>query len=349
MATNRSAGRRRTAAVTLRSVAERVGVSVMTVSNVINGTGKFSEKTSARVRQAIRETGYVPNYEARRLSSGGLTRLGLIYANLQTPFLSQILLAALDAAAASGMQLLVRDGGRPSKRDAETLALGLLRSGAQGLLLIPPYAELLAGSAVMSDIRAVAVATAGALRSMHTVRIDNRAAARALTGHLLKLGHRRIGFITGSLGNGDSLERLAGHKEALREAKVPVSSELIKTGEFTFESGRVAARQLLKLRKRPTAIVASNDDMATGTAWTALQLGMNLPRELSIAGFDDTPAASKTWPPLTVIRQPISTMVQRGVGLLVSAAASQAQREPEDLVLDYELIERESTVRLKKA
>ncbi|HKE96568.1 MAG TPA: LacI family DNA-binding transcriptional regulator [Povalibacter sp.] len=335
--------------MTLRTVAERVGVSMMTVSNVINSTGKVGAKTRARVRQAIRETGYIPNYEARRLASAGLTRVGLIYANLQTPFLSQILLAALDATAASGTQLLVRNGKRPSKKEAASLALSLFRSGAQGLLLIPPYAELLAGNPVLAEARVAAIATAGPLPGMHTVRIDNRAAARTLTAFLVRLGHRRIGFITGSLRNGDSLERLAGYKDALGVAEIPVLPELIRPGEFTFDSGRAAAQQLLGLQDRPTAIVASNDDMAAGTAWAAQQRGLKLPDDLSVTGFDDTPTALKTWPPLTVIRQPIAAMVERGVSLLTSSTPRVAGSEPHDTILEYELVERESTTRRRKA
>ena len=196
---------------------------------------------------------------------------------------------------------------------------------------------------MLSEINVAAIATAGAMPDMHTVRIDNRTAAATLTEFLIRLGHRRIGFITGSPRHGDSKERRAGYEQAMQQSDIPVQRELIADGEFTFESGRRAAEQLLDLRNRPTAIIASNDDMAAGTLWMAQQRGLKLPDDLSVAGFDDTPAALKTWPPLTVIRQPIAAMVERGVALLMEEAPETKQSAPSDVVLDYTLVERAST------
>jgi LacI family transcriptional regulator len=344
MVTLKRTGRRRSStAVTIRTVAEQAGVSMMTVSNVINGTGKFSDQTRARVRQAIRETGYVPNYEARRLASGGSSRIALLYSNHQTPFLAQVLLAAINASTAYGAQLLVRSSNSPTKKTAEKLVLNAARSGVQGLLLIPPYAELLVGSAVLSELKAVAIAAAGPMSGMHTVRIDNRSAARELTRLLIRLGHRRIGFISGPPTHGDSLERRAGYQDALRKAGIPVQIELTRGGNFTFESGRVAAQQILDLRNRPTAIVASNDDMAAGVVWVAQQRRLELPGDLSVVGFDDTPMALKSWPPLTVIRQPIDKMVEHGVSLLLDSERAPTMSVPRDVVFDYKLVERAST------
>ena len=161
----RTGRRRSSTAVTIRTVAEQAGVSVMTVSNVINGTG--NDQTRARVRQAIRNTGYVPNYEARRLASAGRSRVALLYSDQQTPFLAQVLLAAINASTAHGAQLLVRSSNSPTKRSTEKLVLNAARSGVQGLLLVPPYAELLVGSAVLSEMKATAIAAAGPLSGMN--------------------------------------------------------------------------------------------------------------------------------------------------------------------------------------
>jgi LacI family transcriptional regulator len=317
---------------------------MMTVSNVINGTGKVSDQTRARVRQAIRNTGYVPNYEARRLASGGCSRIALLYSDQQTPFLAQVLLAAINASTAYGAQLLVRSSNNPTKRSTEKLVLNAARSGVQGLLLVPPYAELLVGSAVLSEMKATAIAAAGPLPSMNTVRIDNRSAARKLTTFLIRLGHRRIGFISGPPTHADSLERRAGYQDALRKAGIPVQIELTREGGFTFESGRVAAKQILDLHQnRPTAIVASNDDMASGVVWVAQQRRLELPGDLSVAGFDDTSTALKSWPPLTVIRQPIDRMVEHGVYLLLDSVRTPTMSVPQDVVFDYTLVERAST------
>ena len=316
---------------------------MMTVSNVINGTGQVSVKTRALVRQAIRSTGYIPNDEARRLASGGSNRIALIYSGQQAPFLGEVLFSAFNATASLGAQLILRACSGLTRKALEKLTLGVARSGIQGLLLSPPCAELLAGSPVLSEINVAAIATAGAMPDMHTVRIDNRTAAATLTEFLIRLGHRRIGFITGSPRHGDSNERRAGYEQAMQQSDIPVQRELIADGEFTFESGRRAAEQLLDLKNKPTAIIASNDDMAAATLWMAQQRGLKLPDDLSVAGFDDTPAALKTWPPLTVIRQPIAAMVERGVALLMDEAPETKQSAPSDVVLDYTLVERAST------
>jgi LacI family transcriptional regulator len=164
-----------------------------------------------------------------------------------------------------------------------------------------------------------------------------------LTEYLIGLGHRRIGFIAGPPRHGDSKERRAGFEQALQQADIPVQQELITAGEYTFESGRLAAIRLLDLTNRPTAIVASNDEMAAGALWMAQQRGLNLPEDLSIVGFDDTPTAMKTWPPLTVIRQPIAAMVERAVALLIEESREAIRSPASDVVLDYSLVERAST------
>jgi len=320
---------------------------MMTVSNVINGTGQVSAKTRELVRQAIRSTGYIPNDEARRLASGGSNRIALIYSGHQVPFLGEVLFSAFNATASLGAQLVLRASSGITKKGLEKVALGLARSGIQGLLLAPPCAEILAGSPVLSEMKVAAIATAGALPDIHTLRIDNRTATTKLTEYLIRLGHRRIGFIAGPPRHGDSKERRIGYEAAMQQSDIPVQPELIADGEFTFESGRRATEQLLAVGSKPTAIVASNDEMAAGALWMGQQHGLKLPDDLSVVGFDDTPTALKTWPPLTVIRQPINAMVERAVGFLMEEARAAKPSAPGDVVLDYTLVERASTAPCK--
>ena len=133
----------------------------------------------------------------------------------------------------------------------------------------------------------------------------------------------------------------------MQQADLPMHQELIAEDSFTFESGRLAAEQLLALSHKPTAIIACNDEMAAGALWMARQRGLKLPDDLSIAGFDDTPKALKTWPPLTVIRQPIAAMVERAVTLLMDHAPQRKLSKPTDLVLNHTLVERDSTAPFK--
>lgn len=269
-------------------------------------------------------------------------RIALIYTGRQVPWLDEVLFAAFSATASLGAELVLRASSSFTRKSLEKLTVGVARNGIQGLLLVPPCAELLTGRPVLSDINVAAIATAGALPDMHTVRIDNRTATARLTEYLIGLGHRRIAFIAGAPRHSDSKERRIGYERAMQESNLPVLPELIADGEFTFDSGSRAAAQLLDLPNKPTAIVASNDEMAAGALSVAQQRGLKLPDDLSIVGFDDTPTATSTWPPLTVIRQPIAAMAARGVELLMGARNSNVSA-PSDVLLDHTLVERAST------
>jgi len=277
------------------------------------------------------------------MRQGDLKRIALIYTGHQVPWLGEVLFSSFNATAGHGAQLVLRASSSFTRKALEKVAVGAARNGIDGLLLVPPCAELLAGRAALSELNVAAIATAGALPGMHTVRIDNRTATASVTEFLVRLGHRRIAFITGARRHGDSLERRSGYEQAMRQADLPVEPELIAEGEFTLESGRRAAARLLDLANRPTAIIASNDEMAAGACWVAQQRGLKLPDDLSITGFDDTPTAMQSWPPLTVIRQPIAAMVERGVALLMKAARESGASTPRDVVLDHTLVERAST------
>lgn len=321
----------------------------MTVSNVINGTGKVGAEARQRVREAIAQTGYVPNIEARRLAGASGTRIALLYPDTRTPFLTEVLLATLNAANARGTQLLVRDTAGVLTADAETLVAQALAGGAEALVLVPPFAECLADSPVFGrlGIPAVALAAAGPLNQMHTVRIDNRKAADQLTSHLIELGHRQIGFITGPAGHGDSGQRLRGHQDAMARAGLPVRKPHVIAGDFTFQAGCAATARMLAGTPRPTAIVASNDDMAMGAQWAAQQAGLRLPGALSVAGFDDTAAARRAWPALTVMQQPIAQMASTAVDLLLDALTCAAMPSWREVIHPHALVTRDSTSALQ--
>jgi LacI family transcriptional regulator len=276
-----------------------------------------------------------------------VNRIALIYCGRPVPFLSEVLFSAFSATASCGTQLILRASSGVTKKVLEKLARGLARNGIQGLLLAPPCAEVLVGSPVLSEMKVAAITTEGALPGMHTLRIDNRTATVTLTEHLIRLGHRRIGFIAGPPRHGDSRERRAGYEQALQKWGIPLLHELITKGEYTFESGRLGAQQLLDLSDKPTAIVASNDEMAAGALWIARQRGLKLPDDLSVVGFDDTPTALKTWPPLTVIRQPIAAMVERAVAILMEDSRDANSSGPTDVILNHSLVERASTAPCK--
>ena len=329
--------------MTIKAVAARAGVSAMTVSNVFNNTGKFSRETRERVLAAITALGYVPNSAARRLAGATPARIGLLYAGVDSMFIDGVLAAAAVASAERGLQLMARKADKPE--DALAIARALQASGADALLVLPPFELALSG---MADFQALglvtaAIATAAPLPDMFTVRIDNRAASRAVTERLIAKGRRRVAVIAGPADHSDSAERLAGCREALAAHGLSLPARRIVEGRFTFESGLAAAERLLALSEPPDAIVAATDDMAAAALWSAHRRGMGLPRDLAVTGFDDTLLATRVWPPLTTVRQPIDRMTGRALDLLLEALrGAPGEVRPIDVLEAHHLVERAS-------
>jgi LacI family transcriptional regulator len=331
------------ARITIKAVAARVGVSAMTVSNVFNGTGKFSHDTRERVLAAIAELGYVPNASARRLVGATPARIGLLYAGEESMFINAVLAAVAVASAERGLQLIVR---KAAPREALEAARALRESGAEALLLLPPFDTVLSGSPAFQALgmSAAAIATAAPLPDMFTVRIDNQAAARAVIELLIAKGRRRIAVIAGPQDHSDSIERLRGCRDALQAQGVPLEDDYVVEGRFTFESGLEAAERLLDLPAPPDAIVAANDDMAAAALWIAHRRGLSLPRDLAVTGFDDTLLATRVWPALTTVRQPIDRMTAHALDLLLDALRRPTpDLRPRDVLEAHDLVERAST------
>ena len=330
------------AKVTIKAVAARAGVSAMTVSNVFNNTGKFSRDTRDRVLAAIEALGYVPNSAARRLVGATPARIGLLYAGVDSMFIDATLAAAAVASAERGLQLIARKAASPE--DALEVARALQRSGADALLVLPPFDLVLSGSRAFQalGLATAAVATAAPLPDMFTVRIDNRAASRAVTELLITKGRRRIAVIAGPQDHSDGVERLKGCREALTAHGLSLPDDYVIEGRFTFESALEAAERLLGLPVPPDAIVAANDDMAAAALWIAHRRGLVLPHDLAVTGFDDTLLATRVWPPLTTVRQPIDRMTARALDLLLDALRGPEPVKPTDVLETYDLVERAS-------
>lgn len=322
----------------ISDVAKAAGVSPMTVSRVVNGQPGVKPATREAVMKAVEALGYSPNAAARSLARSGAGRIGLLYSNPSSGYLGEILLGALEGAHRSGAQLLI--GKCDSETGSEQAAIQrLISEGAGGIILPPPHGESWAAIAEIEahGVEAVAIA-AGRFRSVATgIRIDDMAAAAEMTRYLLSLGHRRIGFIKGAPNQSASAERLIGFETEMGDA----AEGLIESGEFTYRSGFEAAERLLSARRPPTAIFASNDEMAVAAVAAARRGGLDVPGDLTVVGFDDTPLASTVWPALTTIRQPIAEMAEAAVIHLVRGrGAPEADR---DRIMEHALIVRESS------
>lgn len=340
-----SAPEPRSQAPTMSDVAKLAGVSPMTVSRVMNGDAKVSEKTRNRVYAAVAELNYVPNQAARGLAGSRPIRVGFLYSNPSAGYLSEFLVGLLNQASPNNVQLVVEKCEADEHGIAQ--ARRLIANGVDGIILPPPLCDtpLLIDLIAASGTPAVTVACGQPDKRVCAVSIDDFRAAHAMTSHLISLGHQRIGFVIGHPNQSASARRLAGFKAAIAENNAQNSPELIVQGLFTYRSGLDAAETLLRLEQRPTAIFASNDDMAAATVAIAHRLGLDVPGDLTVAGFDDTALATTIWPELTTVRQPIIEMAEAAVQFLVQQIRARRNGQPETpehLVMDYTLIRRQS-------
>jgi len=338
------ATRRASQSVTIQTVAERAGVSAMTVSNVLNNRPNVSAETRETVLVAARALGYTPNLAARSLATAASVRIGLFSRNLDSGFLSSILSGALEETSERGAQLVMRRFEVPKLDDLIASAEALRANGVGAIICPPPYCELISDQCGPGcfPLPLVSISSGDELPGIPGVRIDDRAAAREMTSYLISLGHRRIGFIRiGSRLHADKT-RHSGYLEALADADLPADDQIVVSANLTYESGLSAAKELLSLSRPPTAIFASNDEIAAAVVSVAHRMGIDIPGQLSIAGFDDGPLALKIWPTLTTIRQPVAQIAAMAARRAIEIVTS-GEIDPRVTYLDHKLIVREST------
>ena len=342
--------RRGRGAITIEDVARAAGVSAMTVSRVINHGKNVRESTRAAVLEAVERLNYSPNTAARSLAAGQAMHIGLLYANPSAAYLSQFLIGALHAARSAGVHLVIESCESEDADEQAEVTRRFATSDVEGVILPPPLSE---SQPIMAELDAlgipvVTVAMGVPREDSLNVRIDDRAAALEITRYLLDLGHREIGFIKGHPNHIASQDRYRGFCDALSEAGIDCDAAPVEQGYFSYRSGLIAGERLLARANPPTAIFASNDDMAAATMSVAHRRGMNVPDDLSIVGFDDTALATSVWPELTTVKQPISAMAEAALELLIAdlrVHRSGSTRKFAERVLSHALIVRESAAK----
>jgi LacI family transcriptional regulator len=332
--------------ITIHDVARHADVSPMTVSRVINGEANVREETRARVAASVAALRYKPNQAARSLASADAIHIGVLYANPSANYLSEFLLGSLEQSSLSGCQLVIEkcEGG---ESEAEAI-VRLVKGGVDGVILPPPLCDSLESLKAVQDagVSAVLVASGKPAADLCAISINNFEASRAMTRHLLELGHRRIAFINGHPNQTATGQRFHGYVEAMTEAGLSVDADQVAQGYFTYRSGLDAAGKLLDGSGAPTAIFASNDDMAAATMAVAHRRGLDVPGDLSVTGFDDTPLATTVWPELTTVRQPIAEMAREAVLLLVEQIRGRRAGTAPQVVhrmLKFTLVKRDSS------
>ena len=323
----------------------------MTVSRVINSENNVRDETRERVNTSIKALRYSPNMAARSLASADTVHLGILYASSTAAYLSELLLGCLEQSSLSGCQLVIEQC-----EDVETERKAIQRliaGGVDGVILPAPLCDSEDALKAVSDARipAVLVTSGRPAPGFSAVSINDFEAAREMTRHLLGLGHKRIAFINGHPGHTASGQRFKGFVEGMTEAGISVGADQVAQGFFTYRSGLDAAERLLGNGYNPTAVFASNDDMAAATMAVAHRKGLEVPGDLAIAGFDDTPLATMVWPELTTVRRPISDMAREAVRLLIDQVRGKRNGVPAPVVhklLRFTLVKRDSTAAPKR-
>lgn len=327
----------------IRDVSARAGVSVKTVSRVLNGHRYVKRETRERVEKAMRELDFRPSIAARILAGTKSGQIALIYDNHSPYYMNQVQMGCWEACHEVGVRLLAQPVDVADPQVGDQVRGLVTETHVDGVILSSPVTDcvpvLQALDAMDIPFVRISPGTNHALTS--SVFMDDAQAADDMTTHLINQGHRVIGFIKGHPNHMASEERLFGYRRALDRAGIAYEPQLVAPGEFDFDSGVNAARQFLTGRRRPTAIFASNDDMAAGVLSVAHDMGLAVPGQLSVAGFDDTTLARMVWPQLTTIHQPTRELASAATRLLLKEDLTTHQRLP------HELIVRASVARLE--
>ena len=293
----------------IEDVAAAAGVSMKTVSRVLNNEPNVRDEMRQRVMAVVEKLQYRPNLSARSLAGQRSYVIALVYNNPSRNYLMEIQNGMLEACRDNHYNLVLAPVGASRQRKVDDLKVVFEHFAPDGVVLIPPLTD---DPVVLEFLEANHVAFA-CIAPKHPdgrigVMMDETAAVRELMAGLVAQGHRRIGHIKGPPAHGACQWRFKGYREALRRAGIEYDEDLVVQGAFSFESGIEGGNRLLDLKRPPTAIFAANDDMAAGVIRAACERGLAVPRDISVCGFDDTPIARHIYPALTTVRQPTREM-----------------------------------------
>lgn len=333
---------------TITDVANRSGVSIKTVSRVINQEPGVHPETRDHVLKVVAELKYRPKLSARSLAGARSFLIGLLYYDPSAAFVGDVQQGATLCCREAGYHLVVESLHNDAPDLAQQVSRMVSALQPDGMILTPPLCD---NPAVLKALKenhtpCILMSPARDVKGMASVRMDDTQASEEITNLLIGLGHERIAFVQGPPDQVASRRRYQGYLQAMKSHGIAVEPDWVSPGDFVFASGVEAANKLLSLPVRPTAVFAGNDDMALGVLVAAQRRGLAVPGDLSIAGFDDSPAARLVWPPLTTVRQPKTEMARVAVEMLLAVNRGDNTATVDDRlhrVLPHELVVRGST------
>jgi LacI family transcriptional regulator len=328
--------------VTIREVASAAGVSVATVSRVVNGTAVVRDDTRRRVEEEVARLGYAPNAAARSLITSRTSTVGVVLPDIWGEYFSEVIRGIDLSARQAGYHVLVSSSHSDVAETREVLRA--MHGRVDGVVVMSPTASPRSLEGCLpASLPVVLLNAAPGGSNRPALNVDNRGGARAMVAHLLGLGHRRLALVHGPDSNFDAAERRRGCRDALRASGLPADSAVEIAGDFGEESGEAAGEAIVRLSPRPTAVFAANDSMAIGVLLALGRSGVRVPGDVAVAGFDDIPIARFASPPLSTVRHDIRKLGERALARLLLEIAGDGTSQTAREVLPFTLVLREST------
>jgi len=331
---------------TINDVAKQAGVSIKTVSRVMNNEQSVRQATRDKVMEVVNELQYKPNLAARNLAGTKSYSIAYVYDNPNAYYVIDMQNGILSACKKQGFELLIHPCNSKADNILEEVSNMIRHSRLAGLVLTPPFSERpeFVKSILALDVNVVRIMSGDVAPDNLTpcIMIYDHDAALAITQHVIVLGHKEIGFIAGGAEHKSSIERLQGYKQALSNNNISVDERLIIEGEYSFESGVHGAKQLMAEENKPSAIFSCNDEIAAGALFAARLMNIAIPEQLAIAGFENSPFSRQTWPKLTTANQPNREIAENATNLLIAQTRKQVNN---NAMANYtpQLVVRDST------
>lgn len=335
---------------TITDVAKHAGVSIKTISRVMNNETSVSQATREKVQASVKALNYQPNLAARNLAGTKSFSIAYVYDNPNAYYIIDMQEGILSACRQQGFELLINPCDSSKENIAEEVINKIKHARIAGLVLTPPFSEMpeFVKRIIALDVKVVRIMSGDIAPDNLTpcVMVNDRGAAQTVTQHLIDLGHKKIGFIAGGADHMSTIERYKGYKKALEVNDIVLNDKFVIEGEYSFDSGVKGAKKLmseaLPVNERPTAIFSCNDEIAAGALFAARLMNIAIPEQLSITGFENSPFSRQTWPKLTTADQPNRQIAENATNLLIGQMRKQPNK---NIITQYvpQLVVRGST------